>query len=286
MQNIKTRGVFRLACMILAAAVVFSMSAQIGKTYAASKKSVYVLSKVYYDKKAKANLYESYSYNSKGLVKKLAYGKSGQIYWKYKYDKKNRLALSGRFVNDWMNNKYTYKNGKLVKFTGYYSEKFGGKKKLAGNKASFKYNSKKQIKSAKVSGKLPDLETGATKKTSFTIKYTYDKKGHVKKKYHPYPGDITTHYYTYDKKGNLIKDVTKHKEGNLVDEVTYECTYKNGRLVKRTETWGDGESTTQIFTYKKIKVPKKLVKTVKAQQWSFLNFDLNNYMPGFSYGGM
>ena len=84
------------------------------------------------------------------------------------------------------------------------------------------------------------------KKATFTIKYTFDKKGRMKKKYHPYPGVITTHYYTYDKKGNLVKRVTKLKEGNEVQEDTYENKYKNGRLIKQIETTDEGITNTKI----------------------------------------
>ena len=104
--------------------------------------------------------------------------------------------------------------------------------------------------------------------------------------YHPYPDNVTTHYYTYDKKGNLVKEVTKYKEGNEVEEVTYENTYKNGRLVKQVETYDTGESFIRFYSYKKISVPKKLVKKVKTQQWSFLNHNLNNAEPVKNYGGM
>ena len=282
MQSVKSRDVVRVFCIMLAVIVMLSMCARVDKVHAAGKKTVYVVSKTYTDAKSKNNVYEKVSYNSKGLMKKISYGVKGSVYWKYKYDKKNRVALKAQFINDWTNFKYTYKKGKLVKVAGYYSEKFGGKKKLSGCTSTFKYNSKRLIKSEKVSG----VRIDENKKTSFTIKYAYDKKGHVKRMYHPYPDNVTTHYYTYDKKGNLVKEVTKFKEGNEVEEVTYENTYKNGRLVKQVETYDTGESFTKFFSYKKISVPKKLVKKVKTQQWSFLNRDLNNAEPIKNYGGM
>lgn len=62
-------------------------------------------------------------------------------------------------------------------------------------------------------------------------------------------------------------------------KTVYKYQYKSGRPVSRTETYyyddGDKYTDTQTFTFTKMKVNKKYVNVIKAQQWALLNQNMN-----------
>jgi len=116
------------------------------------------------------------------------------------------------------------------------------------------------------------------------VKYTYDAKGYLKK----YVSTAQTSTYTYDKKGRLAKlvmqgyatqgyrDVYKYtydefgqlKSVKGAEKATIQNTYdESGRLAMQTVKSG-GSETILTYSYKRVTVPKKLVKQVKAQQKS------------------
>ena len=91
-------------------------------------------------------------------------------------------------------------------------------------------------------------------------KYSYDSKGKLTKAKMSTlvdPSDyIYLFKYTYDIKGNVKECIQKPFVTN------YTNTYSNGRL----KTVAKDDGTTWTFYYKKVDVPKKYVKRVKAEQ--------------------
>ena len=80
-------------------------------------------------------------------------------------------------------------------------------------------------------------------------------------------------HFTYDKRKNLLKYADN--DGSF----TFKNTYRNGRLVKRTNTRSVGDVTRSVtfkYSYKRVNVQKSLFKKVKAQQWALVNNNLND----------
>lgn len=108
--------------------------------------------------------------------------------------------------------------------------------------------------------------------------YKYNKKGQVKKSVFTNSLDDTktTASYKYDKKGNLTKII--YSDGYTeVNKITYD---KNGNIASVAGEY----SVTAYYTWKKMKVSKKLAEQIKAQQWSLTNMDMNFAIPTNSYG--
>ena len=185
----------------------------------------------------------AFAYNKNGLLKnsKHTFDESVSTRNVYKYDSKGRLKSS---INVWGSgpsdrDTTTYKRNSK----GYVTksiEKIGSQSYVM----TFSYNSK---------GKLTKLNT-----PEGYAKYGYNKKGRLTSK----SLEWATDKLKYDKKGR-IKAVIR-----IGDDSTKEkATYTSGRVSKITVYDADGaKQSVRTFTYKKVSVPKKYAKMVKAQQ--------------------
>ena len=248
---------------------------------AAKKKTVYVLTKTYTKGVKKPNI--EYKYNKTGLLK--SYSRmGGMVRGQYKYDKKNRLTRYRRSLNEWTTFDYSYnKKNQITGINGYYTRIKDGKFAYDGLKTTYEYNGKGQIVKETTTGEVYDYEAEKTVDAVYTIQYTYNGKGLLTQRKETVQMTNTmtgTWKLTYDKKGNL----TRYEDDNGV--TTFANTYKSGRLTKRVTTYYDGTKVTETYQYKKMSVKKNLVSSVKAQQWSLLNMNLNLAIPENSYNGM
>jgi len=245
--------------LIIAAMLVTSLGL-IGMTpdtaYAASKTKVWVVSKVKVSvpksMQSDSNWSSTYkySYNKSGLI--TSFKDNAKSYYagtnKYTYDKKNRITGSS-FKNS---------SGDQSWSTKYVLDKKGRVQKAKGSKIAYKYNSKNQ------------LVKYTNKYDASTIKYLYDKKNRLSHVKEP-QGWVTDTYFIYDE-NNQIQEIQSVADGET-ESIKLTNTYKNGRLVKQVIRDNNGTKIkTLSFTYKKISVPKSLVKRVRSQQnWVFLS---------------
>ena len=183
----------------------------------------------------------SYAYNKNGLVKRMISGGAKTTY-KYSGTKlKSFDSEAGRNV-------VKYKNGKAVKVARAYG---------SGYYDTWSYDKKGRV--TKYASHTP-LGTGK-------IVYTYSKNGRIAKASSAFGAaspDIIRP--TYDKKGNVTSWSGR----------SFKISYnKSGRATARTIS----SSGTEKFTYKRISIPKKYLKAVKAQQRCVLNrsFGIGSY---------
>ena len=254
------KGHFAAAIVLLALALVASSAVFVGSAHAASKKAVYVVTKV--TEKSEYGTHDfTFSYKSNGLVKSIydyedvQYGPYINTY-KYAYTKNNKLnAIKNLNQTDdsdanWI--AYTIERNKKGQVTKCSFNDF------SSSFQTFKYNSKGQLI------KLKDVGSSS----AYTYKIAYDKNGRIAS-ITPNGNSSAAKTYAYDKKGN-IKKVTL---GSGTVYITCKNTYnKKGRLTKQVAThhWSSGSTTayTYTFKYKKMKVKASVVEMVKKQQQS------------------
>ncbi|MBR3164673.1 MAG: hypothetical protein IKF16_00665 [Lachnospiraceae bacterium] len=240
----------RVSVFAAAAAVVIAAVCIMPANAEAKKKTVYVIRSITVKNTSDRTLDTiSYSYNKKGMVVKRIWKQPGGS----------------------STNKYSYdKDLNLVKDTGY-----EGRKK--GSVVSYKYED----------GKLVSASANyIAMKVKENLTYEYDKNGRLK----CYDGDNTPEMtLKYDKKGLLTKvsalynypgakpEVTKYKydsKGNVIKHYEfgglfriYKNKYSGKRLDSVTACYKSGKKIcTDHIKYKKLKVDKKYVPAIKAQQ--------------------
>ena len=200
--------------------------------FAASKKTMYVISS--YTKKYKSGYWTSgeFFYKNGLLVKSVAGDVRSEE--NYSYNKKGNIT-SFTVSNPYKKNHYRLTlNSK------------GKAKRDPINNNSLLYNKKGMLIGVNAS--------------DYSYKFTYNKKKQLVKTETIRDGVVSSKVsFTYDKKGNK-KTITDYYS-KKAQKTLFKNTYKNGRLVKVVR----GTSTT-TFEYKKVKVPKKYVAKVKAQQ--------------------
>lgn len=188
---------------------------------------------------------------------------------KYSYNKNGLLVKTSRkgtnllpLVNSW---KYDSK-GNYKKWTSKLKDK-----KWEKSTFSLKFDKKKRVKriDSKQDGYTYENNCayngkGRCKKFGNDVKVSYTGKGYIKK----IGNSVTTDKITRNAKGDMTK--IKHAGYGSTTTAKIQNTYKSGRLASWTVTAKyaqDNLSETQgTFKWKKISVPKKLVKKVKAQQ--------------------
>jgi len=159
----KRISAIHIFAVLLAAAFIFSAAAH---AQAASKKTVYVISEVYYAQKTGDPVYV-YKYNSKGLLKSYTLGKVQK--GEYKYNKKNQLTKFRRSLNEWCNCDYTYnRKGQITKIRNYYTNLADNKFAYDGFKTKLTYNRKGQVIKKVDTGKEAIGEDSALKKVTYT----------------------------------------------------------------------------------------------------------------------
>ena len=250
-------------------------------SYAASKKTIYVVSSVKI-KNGSKTIKPKISY-TKGLIKKItlpgekmtfSYNKKKQL--KKYVDNKTTGEFKGKEVVT-----YTWKNNLMQKRTS----KVPGRYDISVS--TYKYK-KKQLTAGKTVSKW--VEDG--KNYKYVGKETYK----CKKGMPVYVGQTsnsnkekfsTANTFKYDKKKNITRRIMT-MNGKKFSNSYYKAkiTYKNGRVSKmKTEhliPMGMNEKPakcTITVSYKKIKVKKAYAGTIEKQQWQLIN-----NMAGFSTG--
>lgn len=202
----------------------------------------------------------------------------------------------------------TYEGQNLVKnTTTNYKYSKGGFLIKDGN-YKFKYDSNKNIKQIQVGttnlniertskGYLKSAQPQSGSMYGTKIQYVVDKKGNVKKMK---SGDAT-YTYTYNKAGRSVLDKRNGENstsyeydsaGNLMKLISYDGgadengiyaeqyrtnNYENGRIASSDVSFNrDSVTLKYIYHYKTMKVDKSLVNSIKEQQWSLINMDLNH----------
>ena len=214
-----------------------------------SKQTVYVISKIektYTDDDDDDRTFvREFTYNSKGLMTT-----GNWLGWdvSFKYRKDNQLKKATVLIED------------QFLYWKYYYDKNGRRSMVV-------------------------LESEGYGKESFVEKYTYDKKGRLKKmgnKLFKYSGkkiskigEVGQDYDTveYDDNGNI---------SSIGDFHLYKNYYEDGKLTKRLLEVGGYPEFEIVYTYKKIEVDKKYVDLIKQQQWSLLNDDIDEYFTAAS----
>ena len=239
---------FRLAVIMLAALLATSLAIAglaPATAHASGTTTVWVITKV----KTDYGYTDTCSYYKNGLIKSDTF--FGEI---YAYDKKNHLKSITRKEDGKTFATITYKldkKGRAVKST--YKPIKGG----SYTNGVYKYDSKGRL--------LQHRSLLSGNELYFKDTYSYDAKGRIKaivEKHEEALGG--THTFTYDSKGNIVKDEVKYVDGSS-DAITYKNIYKNGRLKKVTVN-ESGDKKTTTYTYKKVSIPKSLVKMVQSQQ--------------------
>jgi len=260
--SVFSKSTQRTICLLAAIALIASCSVLAfgaDNAQAATKKKVNVIKNMKvvvpctdYDEVST----DSFSYNSVGLVKKVkSTEKHGDIFYR------SKATL-------------TYKKRVLKKMVEAYIEGASDKITIA-----FKADGKGRVGKKTVKGGHPYKYTydskGHLKKITWrsdgwdcSYKYKYDSKGRVTKIIYDDPSYADGIYrFKYDKHGQILKswDAGLHEKGKG-DCYTHKNTYKHGRLVKKVVKRGSHVVETRTYTYKKVSVPKSLVKMVKGQQ--------------------
>lgn len=204
----------------------------------------------------------SFKYDSNGLVKKQT--NSGQA---YNYFYKNGLLVKQtqnydkNFKDIWI---YSYdEDNRLIEINFSNSEKYEYTEK-------FVYDNNNRVIERTYTESGPESLEGVTK-----VAYTYNKKGYVTKEKMtgPVPGKTV---YTYDKNGIVVSYKSDHSSYSM------KPAYQDG-LLSSLAIKDKNESRTMnyLYTYKKIKVSKEYLDTVKAQQQAILN--LSCFAPQFIF---
>lgn len=275
-KTLKTFGMILVMAFMLAGIVSIPANA------AAKKTTVYMLSKVYRIDSGKKTLAKSYSYRNDGLLKGYT-GSIAAIVGEYKYDKKNRLVQFRTSLNEWTNYDYTYnKQGQIATIHKYYTSKYDPSFYSDAGKAKCTYNKKGLMTKKVYQTKELNYTTNINENVKITIQYSY-KNGHlVKETITTKRGNNifnTTKTIKYDDNGNVRFENVKSTNGS--ERMTYINTYNSkGRLTKCVTQMSSGNTSTCTYTYIKMKVPNSLLESVKKQQWSLLNHDYNNAIPG------
>ena len=183
--------------------------------------------------------------------------------------KETRTTKSGGGKSDVYKIAYTLKNGRVASYVSrYYTGKGASLKKQAANphEGEITYKNGRVVKH-----KVSQLVKAATTKLAGKTR-------------------SITYRYAYDGKGNMKKIVMG--EGKSKIKVGFKNTYKKGLLVKRatTRSFNKSYKTTTVYTYETVKVPAKMAKKVKAQQWALLNnnenFVIDSDTQGFGLYGL
>lgn len=212
------------------------------------------------------------TYYKNGLVKRITqyelytgvykYDDKGRIteFWQYdgKKDKKSKLMTVLRF-------EYNEKGKLQYVFRFDYDEG----ELYSQEKCGLKVGKKNRILKLRCKQHLSDDDV--------VYAWTYDSKGRVKKMIcKAYAGkkvDVSKkHVLTRSSKGYLKKIVGKDKWGSDVSKFTnkFVTKRKSGTVSQITLKGAKGYAEYHKFKYKKVKVDKKLVKAVKAQQMDML----------------
>lgn len=243
----------RITAMMLTFALVFTIPfAFTQEASAASKKKVKVYQPVQVTTSYSNGTVEitNYIYNENGFCSEISDNHT-KVKTLYTYNKAGLVTASmqyndrGTLLNQCKN---TIKKGKIVR-----EEKFtvSGGKATPWITTTYKYKKGKKSKETVVS-------------TSSQTVSTFKANGNLKKKVITYNG--RNNVYTYDKKGNL-KSVGSNAPNST--KTKFKNKYKNGKLVKTTETYVTPDGKTYqgyIYTYSYKK--GKLAKAVKAHNWT------------------
>lgn len=250
-----------VAGVAVAAVAVGATAFVPAQAQAASTENVYVISKevqkTTIDSGKSYYKYQyKYKYTSSGLIKsrKGKYTSSEGSQYTTKYSTVYSYGANGRFASCAYND--TGGGDSDAYMNRYYVCKLG-----------FKLDGKGRVKTVKGLANIKYSGKGYPQKVSksgWYNKFTWDGRGRVKSMKHWERGEGTTTIgYTYDSKGSVASCSWGDME--------YKNTYKSGRLAKRSAPTEFGGTETVRYSYKKIKVPKKFVKQVKAQQkWIYL----------------
>ena len=273
-----------LSLMLTLALVISIPFAFTQEASAASKKG-----KTKYVVKSEANVQKNENNTNVSTTEKYEYYKNGLL--KSKTDSEGSKEIFKR-------NKKGYVIQKL---------RYDEKGQLSGwSENTYKYNKK----GLPIKMNVYDVSEGK-KELSYSVAYTYYKKGALKKEVITYPeggsettvfnkkGNITDRIYSdknytsikkhalkYDKNGNLINDTNNitWKDGTytgskIVTE-SFRYTYGKKKTIKRSVNtvvvkYDTGETETEVsttqFTYKKAKVPKKYTKVFNIPDASTLS---------------
>ena len=272
-----TRTMNRIAVGTLMAAVVFGLLCLAPMmAHAAPTTSVYVVTK-----EAKAVAPSEYYVD--GKMTKV----STKYTYKYSYNKVGLIKKHTEKV--WDSTGQTWNSGitfKLNKKNGFVSGKF---KTRAGENGTQYYTLNKKGRATSCSGiDYKYYPNGHTKKVvgfGWSNTFTWNSKGLAKTTHKEQDYKVVT-TFTYDAKKQLATATETHPDGFQL-KYKFTNTYKGGKLVKRVKTQinpeGDGVDVvreTVTYTYKKVKVPKKLAAQVKAQQrWIMLQSATPYYPP-------
>ena len=220
--------------------------------YAASTESIYVLVKIEKpsDLEPTVNNVFKFGYSKSGL---LTSRKESWYTWpsetmksasaSYTYSKKNLLAT----------NKYKNLGETSYRKDTYKFDKKGRVKSINGS-TTLKYNKKGYL------AKVPNQ----------SVSYTYNDKGLLSTVTKGNAIEGGTYYYYYDSHDQVIKKTDIYHQTN-----EYKNQYNsNGLLVKQTDKW----NKVTKYKYKKIKVSKKDLEYIKAQQkYLFIYYGMNDY---------
>ncbi|MCR5469231.1 MAG: hypothetical protein K6F37_09740 [Lachnospiraceae bacterium] len=261
----------KFVVFILAVTLVFA-AMPIAQVQAASKKNVYVITKVKVKQDGESTT-TKLAYNKTGLLKTITDPRE-DLTETFKYNSKGQLTeyketiKSGDHKGNNTTRKYTWKNGLLTIIT--WSGSDGSK-----DKYELKYKNKKLNKVLVTSTWTND--NGKKETDTRDKKITLNKKGHISK----IEEANITEMGTFDKNGNVTKWSAVY-DGNEVGYVKTTYTYKNGRVIKlKRESYNPMMNNplkeTWTITYSKKSVDKKYVSYIAEQQWKFLNGNVENY---------
>jgi len=249
-----TKGMKHLS-LIITMMLMFTMTFGTFASQASSTKSMYVIYKVKSTVRYEGETFSDsvkISYN-KGLISKV---KNDTMYFQYYRNSNGKITKSKDLSSGRTYGVKKDRKGRIIEAESY--EPYSGKKMWGLVK--YAYDSKNRCTKYVVSGD-----------TINTWKYRYNSKGQLTKaKFSPF-GSFKNGYemyrYTYDKKGKVkkAKYSTVGDEKYIIQDssvTNYKNKYSNGRL----KTVVSDNGATWTFYYKKVNVPKKYVKRIKAEQ--------------------
>lgn len=243
--------------IILALAIMLSFCTPTIMAEAASKKTVYVITRMY--EPGEEHRDYKFTYNKKGQVIKcdnVVFGNTTYTYKKNKIRKSIRKSKKGKVLEK---DQYSYdKKGRLSRVS------IGPGIPIV---QKYSYNKKNQITKCSISLSRDNI-----------IKYSW-KKGQITTINNFYNGKSRNQYKYY--KNGLIRSLSRSENG-WTDLYTYVYTMEENHPIKRVTktTFNIGteaenlQENELIYECKQIKIDKKYLKQVKAQQRDILHKDI------------
>ena len=269
--KMRKKNIINLISVLLSLGLLLSLLPKLNSDASSEMVTMYVVSQIKRDDKS--GDVSKLIYNKNGLLTKISM-RDRTIRRKYKGKRIIEVSDSYSFTNNSYRYYYNSKD-QVTKITHTVKGTMGNNKYVSNYVDTFKYDSKNRLKNH--TEKETKNDSSGVHIRSWKQIFKYDKKNRIvkMKKTESGTGSIEIDTFTYDKTGNKISFVAKNGNNKLLMKATWSEYKRNkkGRVIWRKLY----VSTPEFIKYKKIKVPKAYVDTVKQQQKAIVYDEITSY---------